>query len=103
MTYTKKYRITSKFRFTMFMVIVLLCIVAIFNSLLGFYSASSLTNIQYKEIEVSTGDTLWSIASTHMPDNKDPRESVYELGKINNISDSHLEAGQTILVPIYEE
>ena len=52
------------------------------------------------ELEVSSGDTLWSIADRYMSDESDIRKSIYELGKINGISASELHAGMTILVPI---
>ena len=70
------------------------------NFALGFNTAESLTYVEYMDLEIVAGDTLWSIAETYMPDSSDIRVSVYELCKINNITAEQLQAGMTIQVPI---
>ena len=54
-----------------------------------------------------SGDTLWSIAEQQVSnnkyfENKDIREVVSELKSINNISNSKLEEGEKIKIPIYK-
>jgi len=51
-------------------------------------------------LEVMSGDTLWSIAETYMNDFGDIRMAVHELCQINNISADQLYAGMTIQVPV---
>ena len=48
---------------------------------------------------VSSGDTLWSIAKTHKPENMDVREAVYLLQSRNGISTSSLLSGQSLIIP----
>lgn len=95
-----QYRISSRTRFTLFVVIAIVLITTIINFALGLGTASSSTAPEYAEIEISSGDTLWSIADTYMSESQDIRKSVYELCRINDIDASELYAGMTILVPV---
>ena len=45
------------------------------------------------------GDSLWSIAERIDP-NADPRDLVYELVQLNNLSDSSVQANEAIAVPL---
>lgn len=98
---TKHYRINSRTRFTLFVVIAIILLTTIVNFTLGLNTASSSTAKEYREIEISSGDTLWHIAETYMSDNSDIREAVYELCQLNDMSADQLHAGMTILVPVY--
>lgn len=98
----KKYRITSKFRFTLFVAAVLLCIFTVFSTLTGFNTVSSSSIDQYYQVSVESGDTLWEIASEYGPENADVRKIVREICSINEITADSLEAGQKIIVPVYE-
>ncbi len=97
----KKYRITSKFRFTTFLVIAILCIFTIIGTLTGINTANSSSMAAYNMVKVESGDTLWDIASEYGPDNMDLRQVVYEICDLNEISADQLEAGQNIIVPVY--
>ena len=97
---TLRYRINNRVRFTLFVVLVILLITTCANFALGLSTADSSTIIEYLEVQVKSGDTLWSIADTYMDDNSDIRRSVYELCQINDINASQLQAGMTLLVPI---
>lgn len=99
-TRSKKYRIKSPMRFTMFIVIVMLLIGAGVTTILGFNNANSMTKRQYVQVEVQPGDTLWSIADQYMSTNIDPRESVYLICEVNNTSASQLQPGQTLQIPV---
>jgi len=98
---TKTYRITSRFRFTAFVVLTIILLTTVINFALGLNTAASLTIQEYMYLDVMPGDTLWSIAQTYMADDLDVRQAVYELCELNNISASNLYAGMTIQVPIY--
>ena len=56
----------------------------------------SYTEPEYKEIIVSEGDTLWSIAS-NLKGNVN--ENIYEIKKKNNLKDSYIYVGQELLIP----
>lgn len=99
----KKYRIRSKFRFTLFLVIAFLCIFTALTSLLGFNNAGGSSMDEYHAIKISAGDTLWNIAAEYGPENQDIRKTVYEICELNEMNASELEAGQRILVPAYEQ
>lgn len=59
----------------------------------------------YETISVSQGDTLWSIASNQQENNpyyteKDVRDIIKEIKKVNQLNNSELQIGQTIKVPV---
>ena len=57
----------------------------------------------YVTVQVSDGDTLWSIAEQYMSDTNDTREAVYDIQKANNMSgNDNLTVGSTIKVPVCE-
>lgn len=97
----KKYRITNRFRFIIFIAITIILLTTIINFALGLNTAESLTKVEYMELEIGSGDTLWSIAETYMDDSMDVRQAVHQLCQINQISAGELYAGMTIQVPIY--
>ena len=97
---TIRYRINNRVRFTLFVVLAILFITTFANIALGLNTASSATYVDYTEVKVMSGDTLWTIAQTYMDDDSDIRKSVHELCMINDINASQLQAGMTLLVPI---
>ena len=58
-------------------------------------------NIKVVEYQIQAGDTLWEIAEEYNKSNKDIREYIYELKKINALNSGLINPGQTIKVPIY--
>ena len=97
---TKSYRVVNKFRFTFFVVLMILAITTFANFALGLNSADSLTRLTYMDYEITDGDTLWTIAETYMTDASDIREAVYELCQLNEISAGELYVGMTIQIPV---
>ena len=95
-------RIVDKRKF--FRIVIL--IVGIIFFIIFTFNNKSFSNgeIKEKEIYVSGGDTLWSIASEEKSnnlyyENKDIRDIIYEIKKINNIeNNSTLEVGQKIII-----
>ncbi len=97
----KKYRIRSKFRFTLFLTVAILVMISVTGTIFGANDAESLTKPVYTEITVQSGDTLWDLARDFGPDHKDVREVVFEICKLNDISADSIYPGQTILIPAY--
>ena len=91
---------------TKFISSVIILVALIFLILLGMTNTYSKTEVAYKENYIFDGDTLWSVAeeqtnTNEYYKNKDIREVIYEIKKINNIEDGKLEIGQKIVIPYY--
>ena len=70
------------------------------NALFGFYTADGMTEQNYIQVQVESGDTLWSIADEYMPSDMDRRESVHIISTANKISASQLYPGQILDIPV---
>lgn len=55
-------------------------------------------NREVSIIVISSGDDLWSIAEEYKPSWMDPREYIYEVQKLNNMSQSCIYAGEQLLI-----
>lgn len=57
----------------------------------------------YKSIEISKGDTLWSIANDNFDaaHYKDMQEYITEVKKLNTLSSDDIVAGNYVIVPYY--
>lgn len=95
-------RITNSKKFIRMVILIVGIIVTI-----SFYFCNisfSKGEIKTKTIYVSNGDTLWSIAQNEQKNNeyyinKDVRDIVYEIRKLNNIqNNSNLIVGQKLVV-----
>ena len=95
-------RIVNKKKFTRAIIIVLGVIFAI-----CFYFSNvsfSKGEVKTKNIYVSSGDTLWSIAmqekeSNSYYENRDVRDIIYEIRKVNNLDNtSYLKVGQKLVL-----
>lgn len=66
------------------------------------------TEIIYKEIAISSGDTLWNIAKYEKNNNayfedKDVRDIVAEIKYINNLNSCNLSIGDKLTIPTIEQ
>lgn len=95
----KKYRIKSKFRFITSMIIMIGLCVAGFTALTGLNTSVALTKQTYTQVQVASGDTLWSIADTYKDENTDTRKAVYEICQVNDIQASDLHPGMVLSIP----
>lgn len=95
----KKYRIKSKFRFITSMIIIIgLCATGA-AALTGLSTSLALTKEIYTQVQVASGDTLWTIANTYKDENTDTREAIYEICQINDVDASDLYPGMTLSIP----
>lgn len=91
---------TKKF----FRTLIILVIIILILLFIGLNYTYSKTELKYKEEYVKEGDTLWSIIkseykiNTYLKD-KDIRDIIKEVKKINNIQDGNIRIGQKILIP----
>lgn len=70
----------------------------------GVVSAFAAASDGHKDNELSTfvvrpGDTLWEIAVDHKPRGKDTRVYVEAIKRINGLSSSGIQAGDTLILP----
>jgi LysM repeat protein len=94
-----KYKVKDikKFKRFMFISILLLSMIT-FTSILTL-NAYSKDIPQFDYVSVQHGDTLWSIAKDYAS-NKDIREVIYEISKLNNIHNATIHPGDIIKIPL---
>jgi len=95
----KSYRIISRFRFTVFLILSGLLIFILSGLLFSTDSAASEAQ-KYITVEVKSGDTLWQIADGHKNKGKDIRKLIYEINTINRLDDSSIYPGQLLKIPV---
>lgn len=90
-------RIRNKAKFIRSMAIVIFLLVALFNISIA---KSNSEEAEYIDYTITKGETLWSIAREYTPDNKDIRQTIYEIKQINNMQTSNVYENQTIKIKI---
>lgn len=88
-------RIVNRKKFIRSMAIVIFLLVALFNISVAKSNTPEAEIITYT---ISQNETLWSIAKQFTPDNKDIRQTIYEIEKLNNLDNATIYAGQTIQI-----
>lgn len=56
--------------------------------------------IRLKEIVVRRGDTLWSLAKEHGPQDRDIRETVDRIRSLNDLDDPMIRPGTKLMIPV---
>lgn len=97
----KRYYISSKIRFTIFVSIVLLIVFMSISAMFQISYASNKGNDvkSYYAITVESGDTLWSIASEYSDGKTDIRKLIYEITELNKLETAEIAIGQKLLIP----
>ena len=72
-------------------------IIALFNKSIA---GTDKEEVQTQDYIISSGDTLWSIAQEYKKPEEDTRQYIYDVKKLNNMTDSTIYAGQTIKIKI---
>lgn len=58
-------------------------------------------NVDYKTVQVRSGDTVWNIAAKYTTDHEDIRELVFAIIKLNKLNNNaQVYPGQTLKIPI---
>ena len=88
-------RIKNKSKFIRSISILVILLLALFNT-----SNAKIDNREAETIEytITSGETLWSIAKKYTPNNKDIRQTIYEIEELNNLDNATIYAGQTIQI-----
>lgn len=96
----RKYRVKSKARFTLFIVIIMLIASAGITTVLGINNVNGESQQKYINVQVIAGETLWDIADRYKSNDTDTREFVYDIQHENDLSTANLTVGETIKVPV---
>ena len=86
--------IKNKFKFIRSVTIIVFLLITLFST------SIAKTNIKAETITyiVCKGDTLWTIAKDYKADDKDIRQYIYEIKKLNNMTNSNIYEGQTLKI-----
>ena len=95
----RRYRIKSRFRFTAFIVIVMLLIVGGLSFVTGTARSTATTVDEYTTYTVCAGDTLWSIADEYRDEATDARKAIFVISKVNDIKAEDLQPGMVLTIP----
>ena len=87
-------RIKNKIKFIRSIAILVFLLIALFNISI----AKTNSEAEIIDYTISKGETLWNIAKEYTPDNKDIRQTIYEIKQLNNMTDSTIYPGQTIKI-----
>lgn len=94
----------------MVLIILTVCVIlagVIFGSsiLASGHSKASTSHASFKyytSIQIEQGDTLWSIANTHMtPEYKNINTYITEVKELNQLGPDDIHAGQYLMIPYY--
>ena len=88
-------RIRNKAKFIRSMAIVIFLLVALFNISVAKSNTPEAEIIDYT---ISRGETLWSIAEENKAEKEDIRQYIYDIKKLNNMTDSAVYEGQIIQI-----
>lgn len=91
----------KKFIRTISILVILILIILLFSN-----KTYSKVDTKYKEESIILGDTLWSISQEEAKnnkyfENKDIREIVSEIKRINKLDNLDLKEGQKLVIPTY--
>lgn len=98
----RKYKIISKVRFYSFLITILAICSIVIISFFARRSVHSLSyDIEYHQVEVVKGDTLWNIALSYLTEGIDVRKLIYDINELNEIESSYIYPGDIIKIPKY--
>jgi hypothetical protein len=97
MTAMTKYRVTNPRKLFRGLAIVVLTAGFAASSITGSMAGSGATG-ELEFLTITSGDSLWALASEHAPKG-DPRDWIAEVVLLNNLESVDLEPGQRIALP----
>ncbi len=82
-------------------IIVTLCLVLSFATISFGKTDSEEREVYYELVDITKGDTLWTIAEKYNTEFDDVREYVEVLKEFNNMSGDNIRSGDKIIIPVY--
>ena len=98
----RKYKVKNKFKFSIFLTVLLVLMGFSFSSALDADPTVGIEPI-YKTIQVQSGDTLWMIAKSFGDDKTDPRKTIYDICEINQLTSKDIYPGQLLKVQVHSK
>ncbi len=96
----KRYKVVNKSRFCVFITLSFLLIISLISLIFSKEKVySSVHEIQYYEVEVVEGDTLWTIVSRHTSERGNMQKIIYDIKKFNGMDNSYIYPGDIIKIP----
>ena len=95
----KRYVLKNKRRF----LIIVMILISIISSIFIFTTKSIESKefpLEYQDLAILKGDTLWDIAKEITDETEDIRKVIRHIKKINNMETSEIFTGQVIKIPI---
>ena len=97
----RRIRIRSKARFIIFLTFLLLTAFALYFSLYKPTKAQSSNQIEYDQVYVEEGDTLWHLAREYVPKRMDIRKFIEIVKEQNHLPSGDIRPGQILRFPKY--
>lgn len=97
----KRNRIGSPVRFTGFLAVMILLVLAATINVLGLELSDQAVEPAYTEVRVQSGDTVWDLALEFGPQDEDVRRVVKRICRINGIAPEDLQPGQILQIPLF--
>lgn len=91
----QRMRIVNKFKFIRSTTILVFLLLALFNISVA---KSNKEEAEIVDYTISRGETLWSIAEENKAEKEDIRQYIYDIKKLNNMTDSAVYENQTIKI-----
>jgi nucleoid-associated protein YgaU len=98
-----KYRIVDKIRFSISILMISIMMIIVFSAFSHSFTANAINKTEYIDVVVRPGDTIWKIAKKYTDDERDIREVIYVISKINEIDNSMIYSGQVLKIPSYNK
>lgn len=96
----KRYKVVNKRRFFIFITLSFIVLISLISLIFSKDKAySSVYEVQYYEVEVVEGDTLWTIVSRHISERDNMQKIIYDIKKFNGMDSSHIYPGDIIKIP----
>ena len=95
---TKRYRIYSGRRFTLFIVTVLATLTML-GYLIFAVTSSAQEKTTYDKVIVRSGDTIWDIAKEHVKGDYNIRHAVKAICQANGLNSAVIYPGQMLMIP----
>ncbi|SFP61372.1 LysM peptidoglycan-binding domain-containing protein [Caldicoprobacter faecalis] len=94
----RQIRIKSKTRFCIFLTV----FIALFISLIAavWNGGKAASDVDWIEVEVVEGETLWHIAQRTLPPRTDIREYIRQIREANQLESCNIRVGQKLFIPI---
>ncbi len=100
MSIIKKYKVTNKKRFLLFITFSLITGFIFISSIIFQTPAEFERENKYINVYVNNGDTLWDIAAKYNYSGKDVREFINKIVKENQLASAGVFPGQNLKIPV---